>query len=266
VSLDGIGPWAISIPSERDDAGPPLGASTSGLPSGFTDPRVDHHVPVLTYHVIAPWSTARAYSTVDLDVSPERFEAHLATLRDAGWRTITAEGLAEALETGLRPPPRTFVITIDDGYDDGYRYALPLLQRYGFIATYYVVPGRLDTPTHLSWDQVRGLRAAGMEIGNHTFDHVSLTTQTPGAEAREVDEAQAAITREVGEAPATFAYPFGAVNRSAVSAVQAAGLRLAFTTAWGTTEAWATRYLLPRFHVGASLLPASLLDVIARFG
>jgi len=252
-----------------DDPSATIGPTVAGAPSaepivlvGMGPPI---HVPVLTYHVIAPWNVARSYSTVDLNVTPQRLGAHLQALRDEGWRTITAHALADALEKGLLPPPRTFVITIDDGHDDGYLYGLPIIARYGFVATYYVVPGRLGMDSYLSWDQVRALRDAGMEIGNHTFDHVALTTLASGEAFNQVMAAQIAFLQELGSLPTTFAYPFGKFDSLAAAAVQAARLRLAFTTQGGKTETWATRFTLPRVHVGGALTAPELLKIVASF-
>jgi peptidoglycan/xylan/chitin deacetylase (PgdA/CDA1 family) len=253
---------AVHLASDSDEADPGASRLPEVAPTQAPDRLARLRVPVLTYHVIAPWAVARSYSTADLDVSPELFDEHLRMLRDDGWRTITAEGLAQALATGRVPPARTAVITIDDGFADGYVDALPILQRYSFLATFYVVPGRMGEPNHLTWDQVRALAGAGMEIGNHTQAHLALT-QLPIAEAvRQIADAQAAIEQATGQAPTTLAFPFGDVDDAVVAAVEAAGLSLAFTTRGGATETWATRFTLPRIHVGATLSASSLRRVL----
>ena len=71
----------------------------------------------------------------------------------------------------MKPPAKTFVITIDDGWDDGYTYALPILQSHGFVATYFVIAGRIDRPGFLTSAHLQALVAAGDEIGDHTMDH-----------------------------------------------------------------------------------------------
>ncbi|HEY1675458.1 MAG TPA: polysaccharide deacetylase family protein [Streptosporangiaceae bacterium] len=79
-------------------------------------------------------------------------------------------------------------LTFDDGYDDFRHYALPVLQRYGFGATAFVIAGRLGGVN--AWDalgprktlmtagQVREVMAAGIEIGSHGLRHVTLDRTT----------------------------------------------------------------------------------------
>jgi peptidoglycan/xylan/chitin deacetylase (PgdA/CDA1 family) len=224
------------------------------------------HVPVLTYHVIAPWSVARPYSLASLDVTPEVFATQLRGLRQQGWRTITVAALAQLLATGGRPDPKTFVITIDDGHRDGYTYALPVLQADGFVATFYVVAGRVGAGSYLSWDEIRTLRADGMEIGNHTVDHVPLVGLSAASLACEVTDAQALFRDELGTAPSTFAYPFGRFDAAAAAAVDAAGLLVAVTTDPGRSESWSGRLALPRIHVGPAATAERLLKLFAGFG
>jgi len=156
-----------------EPSGTPAPVAHSDAPPGFT-----LRVPILTYHVIAPWVVAQAYAMPALDVSPGLFEAQLVALRGAGWRTITMRELAAALAAGRALPPKTFVVTIDDGHSDGATYALPILLNYGDVATFYVVAGRIGNPDNLTWPQVTQLATDGMEIGNHTLGHVALTRLT----------------------------------------------------------------------------------------
>jgi peptidoglycan/xylan/chitin deacetylase (PgdA/CDA1 family) len=260
IAGPGESPGAGSSPTPGAAASPTSGSS-SPTPTAFAGLRV----PILTYHVVAPWPTASAYSTLDLDVLPERMDAQLAALKGAGWRTISTDALADAIEHGRRLPPRTFVITIDDGHDDGFDYAYPIISRYGFRATYYVVTGRLGTPTYLDWAELQLLQDTGMEIGNHTIDHVELPLLTPAEILREVAGAQAAFEEHLDRAPTTFAYPFGRFDNTTIAAVQATGLRLAFTTRAGQLQTWSGRFTLPRVHVGGAMTPGQLLLVVNQF-
>lgn len=224
------------------------------------------HVPILTYHVIAPWAVAGAYARPSLDVDPALFDAQLGALQRAGWRTITVSALADVLARGAAPPTRTFVLTIDDGHSDGATYALPILERYGYVATFYVVAGRVGEVDNLSWDQVAQLTAARMEIGDHTLGHVDLTRLTDAKAQAQIDDAQARFLAALGTAPTTFAYPFGAFNVKIVGFVRAAGFHMAVTTARGAAESSDARLQVPRIEVGPSLSPDDLLKTVAPFG
>ena len=225
------------------------------------------HVPILMYHRIVPPAQA-GNSLPGLVVPPELFAAQMDTLASAGWHTITAAQLVADLAAGTRPGPRTFVITFDDGYDDGYTYALPILQAHGFVASYYVIAGRIGNPPGpdqaLTPGHVQALVDAGMEIGNHTVHHVNLTRFSGAALTYQVSGASARIAELVGSAPTTLAYPFGRWNLETETAVRDAGMDLGLTTVEGARETWATRYATPRVRVSPSTSPAKLLALVSR--
>lgn len=234
---------------------PPPGAAPVAVARFVPPRRFSLTVPVLTYHRVEPgWTTLDEYI-----VSPGLFSEHLGALVSRGWRAVTAHDLGILLATRGTPPDHTFVITIDDGWQDGITQALPILQRYGLVATFYVVPGLIGTERYLTWEQVRALRDAGMEIGNHTMNHTRMTQMTAAEAARAVHAAQDVLTRQLGDEPDTFAYPFGAFNATAVEAVRGAAMLLALTTRSGTVSTWDDRLTVARIHVGPGTTSGALL-------
>jgi peptidoglycan/xylan/chitin deacetylase (PgdA/CDA1 family) len=222
------------------------------------------HVPILLYHRIIPSGEA-GNSLPALVVSPAEFAAQLDLLKAAGWHSITAARLADYLTTGVTPPDRSFVITIDDGTDDGYTQAFPILREHGFVASYYVVAGRIGHSHDLDADQLRALTAAGNEIGNHTMRHFRLARRAHAIVAGEIADASAAIAAITSHRPVTFAYPFGSWDASVAADVAACpGLRLALTTVRGSTETWAGRFELPRIAVGPATQATDLLAQMVR--
>jgi peptidoglycan/xylan/chitin deacetylase (PgdA/CDA1 family) len=226
--------------------------------------RASLRVPILMYHrVVDPALAGR--SLPQLVVPPRLFAAQMTTLWRAGWRTIDTATLAADLATGILPPPRTFVVSFDDGYADGFTEAYPILKHLGFVATYYVVTGRLGRPDQLTRDQLSEMAAAGMEIGDHTVDHVNLTALWGRTLRHEIDGARSAILRTVGEAPVSFAYPFGDMDARVVAAIASAGFEIAVTNREGIGETWANRFNVPRLRVGPATSPADLLGQMALF-
>lgn len=222
------------------------------------------HVPVLMYHRVAPASQI-GQDLPDLVVSPAVFSAQMTALKRRGWHTITAAQLADAMDAGAAIPPKTFVITFDDGRSDGYRYAFPILKRLGFTATFYVITGRIGRAPYLSWSQLQAMQAAGMEIGNHTVRHINLRFASRAVTDAQVVGAQEAILARLGVTPTTFAYPFGYTPINLRASVRAAGLRIAFTTLPGARETMATRLLLPRLRVHRTTTAAQLVALVAPY-
>lgn len=240
-------------------------ATASPMPLPTPVPEFALHVPILTYHVIAPWLVAKSYALPGLDVDPSVFAQQLAMLRSLGWRSVTVDRLSRYLADKQRPPARTFVITIDDGHEDGYTYALPILRRYGCVATFYVIAARVGELHYLTWPQIATLHAKAMEIGNHTTNHIDLTPLSASQLAYEIGGAQQLFRRHLGTAPTTFAYPFGGFDGAVARAVWSAGLRMALTQEPGAYESNSWRYEIPRLRVYASRSVAGLLALISPY-
>ncbi|GAA0456438.1 polysaccharide deacetylase family protein [Streptomyces sp. NPDC046215] len=185
-------------------------------------------VPILMYHAVAH-SPARA--TYGLSVAPEAFAAQMGVLARRGFTPMTTNQLAIAWRTGSGLPPKPVLITFDDGYEGVHRHALPVLVEHGFVATLftstgwvrggYETGGALDLM--LSWDQVRELAEAGMEIGGHSHTHPQLDQLTDEHLWFEVLRCREILTLELGRAPVSFAYPYGYSDRRVRRAVGSAG-------------------------------------------
>jgi len=230
--------------------------------NAFTTPsavrRTQLRVPVLTYHRIAP-RTEIGNSIPGLVLSPEIFESHMRALQKDGWRTVTAATLADHIQRGVRLPKKTMVITIDDGRDDGYTYALPILQRLGFVATFYVITGRIGRARYLTVPQLQTMDLAGMEIANHTLSHAVIKNGTYAYYLDQVRVAQDQLTEWLGAPPVTFAYPFGLHPKNLIRAVSNTGLRLAFTTVSGHLHAADNALTAPRMGIRPSLTPRQVV-------
>lgn len=267
------GPTPSAAPSPASSQ-PTTGGTPSPTPSSTPRPRPTgrpnrepkdpyrvYRVPILTYHRVVPVSEA-GNSLPSLVVAPENFAAQMKAFFDAGWHSITMATLAERMETDTTIPPKTFVITFDDGWYDGYYYAFPIMRRYGFVATFFVVSSRIDRPGALAAWQLRALEAAGDEIGNHTENHTSLS-RVPGTRViSEVETGSEEIERAVGHRPVSLCYPMGGVSPYVVSLVGTIpDLKTAVSTGYGWTESWFQRYDMPRIRVRPTTDAASLLEM-----
>jgi peptidoglycan/xylan/chitin deacetylase (PgdA/CDA1 family) len=217
------------------------------------------HVPVLTYHRVAPLS---AVGLTDLKVDPANFVAELAALHAAGYHPISQAQLFDALYKGAALPPKPIIISVDDGYVDDVTRILPALQQFHMVATFFVITGRMTEPGFLSADQIRELERAGMDIGDHTAHHVDLRLLTPSELQMETAGSRKVLDGVLGHPVYFFAYPFGDYNDAVLQAVHAAGFTMAYTTAGGITESTSAPLTMPRIHVGRAETPSGLLSVL----
>jgi peptidoglycan/xylan/chitin deacetylase (PgdA/CDA1 family) len=251
-------PVPTAAPTPAPSPSPSGKPRATPRPSPTPTPGPAWHIPVLMYHLIAtPLEAGDAQ--YGLVVSPKLFADQMKTLHDAGWHSITAAELGRALELDLQPPPKTFVITIDDGYVDGYTEAFPILQENGFVATYFLPTGRIGWTRILTARQVGEMADAGMEMADHSVSHIDLTSLSIENARAEIIGPIAYLDALLGSRPTTFAYPFGFYNPAIEDEVDAAGFSIAFTTTYNCRESFATRFATPRLGVGPTMTAARLL-------
>jgi peptidoglycan/xylan/chitin deacetylase (PgdA/CDA1 family) len=170
--------------------------------------------------------------------------------------------LGDDMRNGIQPAPKSFVITFDDGYEDGYTYARPILQREGFVATYFVIGSMIDHPDHLNVAELRSLVASGNEIGNHTMSHEDLRPYVlrPEKLKSEIYDASAIIAADVGVWPRSFCYPAGFTNTWVEEEVAATpGIETAVIQSGHQPQTWGNRLEMPRIRVSPALRPADLV-------
>jgi peptidoglycan/xylan/chitin deacetylase (PgdA/CDA1 family) len=118
------------------------------------------------------------------------------------------------------------------------------------VATFYIVSGFVGQPGYMSWDEIRALHAAGMEIGSHTVTHPDLTTLGLDQIRGELAESRAAIEAAIGAPVTSFCYPAGRFDDDVAALAQEAGYLNATTTMPDLPEGDLMR--LPRLRVEGS--------------
>jgi peptidoglycan/xylan/chitin deacetylase (PgdA/CDA1 family) len=223
-------------------------------------------VPILEYHRVVPMDKA-GKSEPGLTMPPEVFKAELDGLLAAGWHTISLTDLANGLDAGAAPPPHSFVITLDDGWLDGFEYAYPILADHGYTATFFVIADRIGRPDFMGPVEIRALAQAGYEIGDHSWHHDALTSITGKPLASEIATGAATIAAIAGRWPEAFAYPRGKFDPQVMAAVAACkSLRIAVTEGGGGREMWSNRFRIARIQVGAYRSAESLLHQVQSVG
>jgi peptidoglycan/xylan/chitin deacetylase (PgdA/CDA1 family) len=199
------------------------------------------------YHYIRDVDPAIDPMGYSLSVSPALFNQQMAWLRDNGYATVRMDVALRCVRGEPVCPPKAIVLTFDDGYLDAYTNAFPILQSYGFVGTFYVVNNLIGQGAYMTWDQVRAMRDAGMEIGAHTLDHLDLTTLDLGELRRQIEQSKLGIEMELGVPVTSFCYPAGRYNGDVAGQVTASGYTNATTTRWDND--YSDPFGLPRRRV-----------------
>ncbi|HEX4681788.1 MAG TPA: polysaccharide deacetylase family protein [Gemmatimonadaceae bacterium] len=201
-------------------------------------------VPILVYHSVMPHHPGQTSEQRVLDVDDSVFVAQMRYLADGGYHVVSFAALVDALEGRSTLPKRAVVITFDDGWENQYRHAFPILRRFGLTATFFVFTTPIGKDDKLmTWDQLRDLQAAGMTVGSHTRTHPVLPAYH-AALHNEVEMSRADIAEHLGRAPDFFAYPFGEWDAESAAWARTAGYRAARTYRGGAWNAPSDMYHL----------------------
>jgi peptidoglycan/xylan/chitin deacetylase (PgdA/CDA1 family) len=253
--------WEIADFNGVDEASP---GRTLAIPLEPVNPRGVfangyQTVPILTYHRVG----ARISRMV---VSPGEFEAQLEYLKRNDYRVIRLADLAEFLEGRRALPKRAVVITFDDGHISSYRFAYPLLVKYGFPATFFLYTDFLGAKEALSWPQIREMADSGLiDFQAHSKTHANLMIRLAGeTEQRyrerldtEIRVPRDLIERNVPGKIVHYAYPFGDANEAVLERLARAGFVLGLTVNPGGNPFFAHPLMLRRSMIfGGSDLAA----------
>lgn len=187
--------------------------------------------PILTYHKVTDrfeWGITR--------VTPKNFERQLGLLRQEGFLSTELE----EIYSKKKKENKQVALTFDDGYESVYQNAFPLLKKYGYNATIFLVSGYIGEMNlweasfgrrfrHLSWEQIREMSACGFQFGSHTVNHPDLTRLTRNELEYELRSSKEKIENELNQEVKLLSYPFGRHNKMVREEAKKAGYLAAFS-------------------------------------
>ena len=181
---------------------------------------------ILTYHSLDTSGSI-------LSIAPHQFAEQMGYLADLGVRGISLREAVAYRDVNGTWPEKCIVLTFDDGYENFYESALPVLMQHDFRATVFLLsdfmggfnnwgppPALLGTQRLLSWDQAAELAAVGIELGSHTRSHPDLQHLTRRETEDEIIKSRDAILGHLKQPVDSFAYPFGNVSPAASATVK----------------------------------------------
>jgi peptidoglycan/xylan/chitin deacetylase (PgdA/CDA1 family) len=222
---------------------------------------MDDSLPVLMYHAVHPESSL-------ISISPTIFQWQMNWLFENEYHVIGLDGLASALHERTPLPERSVILTFDDGYECLYEYALPVLARYGFPATIFLVaghcgrmndwagqPANIPKLPILSWDQAVEMSRQGLEFGSHSMLHSRLDQIDSEKITYEIRESKRLIEDKLKRPVMSFAYPYGRFNDRVYSLVQDE-YSFACSTRLGLVVPGSDRWKLERADIHYLSLPS----------
>jgi peptidoglycan/xylan/chitin deacetylase (PgdA/CDA1 family) len=245
-------------PSAKPASAPPAAAPA---PVPVANPATDQAVPVLMYHHIMPVPNNL------IAISPSTFDEQMRYLRDHGWHPVSMAQFEEFVFTGKRLPVKPVLITFDDGRSNQLTYGVPILKKYGFTATFFVVKKWIDgkSKSFMHVPELKQLAGDGFGVESHTTNHMMMrrfqsrtTKQWEGYESMKkrlwypTYGMRVWMDATIGVNVTAVAYPGGGYDKYSPQLMRDAGYKVAFTTASGyVTYKGQSPLLLPRWNSGA---------------
>lgn len=201
-----------------------------------------YEMPVIMYHrVIKNTDEAGVHG---IYVKTSTFEKHLKYLKKHNYQTVTFADLANNNYKKRFDRGNKFVIlSFDDGYEDNYKYAFPLLKKYGFKAVIYLLSDLdynkwdvdvLENPEQefklMNKDMISEMQKYGIEFGGHTKTHPKLATIDIEDAKKEIFESKEKLEKKLNKKLVSFAYPYGNMNEDVKNIVKEAGYEFAVAT------------------------------------
>ena len=196
------------------------------------------------------------------------FDEQMAQLRELGYTVVDLDAVLDHYTRGAPLPPKSVLVTFDDGYRDNLENALPILHRYGYPAVLFVPIGYLGEPrplpheeqlrvrgivnATLDWGELRELDAAGLRIECHGISHRPVAALELDEAAREIVVSKLRLEEALGRPVKAFAYVKGSEAHYKpvhLSLVRQAGYELGFTSVSGANGPRSDRFRLRRYNV-----------------
>ncbi|MDD5423077.1 MAG: polysaccharide deacetylase family protein [Candidatus Omnitrophica bacterium] len=197
---------------------------------------------VLVYHSVERIDAS--YDPNKISVDPELFEQQMADLSKYRDR---------------------FVVSFDDGYENVYLNAFPILKKYGIRSILFLTTGHIDgkvsfdrffsgrkAPKALTWGQVKEMSAAGIELGSHSATHRVMSGLDEGEAYNEALSSGKRIAEATGCNPLSFSYPFGnagSFNGTTEDALKKAGYKRAYSNIMGMANGGDDNFEIRRIRI-----------------
>jgi peptidoglycan/xylan/chitin deacetylase (PgdA/CDA1 family) len=175
-------------------------------------------LPILAYHSIDNSGSV-------ISMSPNKFQAQMQHLKHTSARVISLCEIVTCIKNNKPFPPKAVAITFDDGFQNFYSVAYPVLRAYGFTATVFLVPGYCGKNNQwggqpdgipildlLDWHEIYEMANDGIDFGAHTMTHPNLSALPLEKTIREIVDSKIIIQEHLGKEITFFAYPYGELN------------------------------------------------------
>ena len=220
-------------------------------------------IPILMYHAVHVMDPSEA-SNANLIVDPDLFEAQIKALSKAGYYFLTPEEAYKAFTENALPAKKVVWLTFDDGNEDFYTIAYPILKKYKAKATNNVITGfvKKGNAGNLTVKQMKEMMAHGMSFQSHTVNHPDLSATDKATQKVELTDSINFLENKLNTKVNTIAYPSGRYNQTTLDLAKKT-YKLGLTTNEGLASAKDGLLSLNRVRILPTTTAKGLLSEIA---
>ena len=220
-------------------------------------------VLILMYHLISEHHLDE--DVLGLCVSPKCFQKQMEFLYTSGYNVVSLEELVGCLKKRAALPENSIVLNFDDGYEDNYTHAFPVLKKFSFPATIFVATDFVGKELvyesdvnrgvkwlrqHLSWTEIEEMSKSGLiTFGSHTLADIHRTRVTSEEAEGQLLTSKRILEEKLGEEIKLFSYPHGAFDHDVKWLVEKSGYICACTVLYGANDGGADVFELKRIGI-----------------
>lgn len=215
-------------------------------------------IRVLLYHSI---DNKTCPDSMGLRIKPDDFRKQMQSLKDWGYRVVSIYSIFDKLSF-TEQPEKKVILTFDDGFKDFVNHVYPILEKFNYPATIFIVIDYLqgikkgtknaywDSWDKMDWDDLRTIATnPRITFGSHGYGHNKITDLDRQDMIREIKDSKLFLEKELGRDIDFFTYPYGFFNCQCQEIVKEAGYRAAFIGRPGRLNSSASIYSLKRTEI-----------------
>lgn len=188
-------------------------------------------VPIFMYHYVRDMKRQPDVLGWNLSINTADFEKQMKYLSDEGYETIHLEDLQERLV-----PAKAVVLSFDNGTEDFYTTALPILKKYDLVASVSVIASKVGQANYMTAEQIEECEDSGMEIISNSFEDVNLSYFDVTGIRNQVTKSKAFFDEVLDLEVESFVYPAGKYDSRVVKILSEEGFKVGLTTQGGVAN------------------------------